>query len=311
MFLDNDERLLLFYQRPTPLTPESMAGFRKAGIRTIHFGARSMSWHELEPSPGNYNWGPIENVINQARQAGLKSIVDVYWRAPDWLKEGTIEIVRGPGTVNVAPDRVWDLPWLSVSPFSEYAMQAEAEFVEQACKHLTAPDVLCRYAMHYGGERILPFGLPEYTEEDCVNLVLRRQRIFAKYADELWTAFHPHMAEAITGSIDRTTHPHVGNEHLWACYDAMRKEFPNHTLNQFVTELFVHSSFNVHIEGVRVWVGAQFISGLRANAARAKDYGAYGLIMAHHGIDELDKQPTERDFGIVKEGLEILRQKYG
>ena len=40
MFLEDNERLLLFHQRPTPLTAESMKGFYNAGIRTVEETAK-------------------------------------------------------------------------------------------------------------------------------------------------------------------------------------------------------------------------------------------------------------------------------
>jgi hypothetical protein len=311
MFLGQDERLLLFHQRPNPLSRGSLESFRDAGIKTIHWEARYISWHEIEPEPGVYNWDVPDRIVQTAREVGLKSILDVYWRAPDWV-DGCLDIVRNAGTWFLPPDRTFPDSWRAIDPFNEESMKKEAEFLELMCCRYSAPDVLCRYAMHYGGERIIPFGVKsKYDEQFCIDTVVRRQRIFAEYGSELWTAFHPLLGTAAT-SVDATTVPYVGNEHISAVYSALVDEFPDHTLNIFITEFWprlgTFEIFDGHkekLEVVKKWVGAQFIDGVKANSRRVSDHNLWGLIMAHKGIDDI-YQPTGDDFRTVESAVKEL-----
>lgn len=310
MFLDRDERLLLFHLRNIELTQESLKCFRQIGIKTAKLGAQWASWHEIEPEPGVYNWDVTDEIVERHQRAGVKVILDLYWRAPDWL-EGIIDIVYDEGTTFIVPDRTFSLTWRAVDPFDADAMAHEAEFLERACERYSAADVLCSYGMPHGAERILPFRIRrDYTEQECVDIVLGRQRIFARYGDELWTTFHPYHARAETGSIDRSTHPHVGNEHLWACYAAMREEFPGHVLNQFLCAFFTDSGpWGCAIEGVKVWVGAEFPAGVVHHARILPDYDPWGLIMGHRHHTAVSQQPDSTVYARVEEALEILGQQ--
>lgn len=289
MFLDPDERLILFHQRMNPLTAVSLASFHQVGIETVHLGARWVSWHEIEPSPGTYIWDMVDEVVDRTRQAGLKAILDVYWRAPDWL-EGTVERFRTEGTWWLPPDRTFNMSWLAVHPFDADAMAREAEFLERVCERYAATDVLCRYGMPYSAERILPQGLV-YTEAQVVEAVLARQHVFAKYNSELWTSFHPGPATGIT-SVDGHTPEEVGNEHIRSCYRAMAQEFPGHVINRFVTEFFEPGGPYRHcvIDGVKLWAGAQYTTRVARNARRIcsnlkrDQWDVWGLIMAHRAF---------------------------
>jgi hypothetical protein len=161
--------------------------------------------------------------------------------------------------------------------------------------------------MHYGGERVVPFRIGGYDRDLCVNLVTRRQNIFAKYCEELWGVWHPFLAYAITASIDQSTPPDMGNEHLWDIYDEMIDTYPDHVINSFVTEFFVPGPVPVLPgRGVKNWVGAQFIAGLPKNAELMRGYpSVWGLIMAPYGI-ATKPEPTVEQFETVRRGLGVL-----
>lgn len=303
MFLDEHERLLLLHQRQNPLTQESLKNFAVAGVKTVWLDYYS-PWHEIEPSPGQYNWSVIDRAIGEARGAGLKVLVELYDRAPDWVP-GVLHPRTDTGCP-FGPDVVHGLSLAMVHPFHAEAMGREAEFLERACERLTAPDVECRYGMPHGGERILPPGL-SYTEQQVVNLVVERQRIFAKYSKGLSTAFH--LYPAIT-SVTSGTPEYVGNEHLWACYDAMKVEFPNHALNRILYEYWTAGGiWDCRIEGVKTWVGAEYTKNVVYAATHFNPRNVWGLIMGHaHRHDVHQPEPWEYDN--AAEAIEILEESY-
>lgn len=306
--MESDERLLLLQQRRNPLEQESLARFADAGIKTVRISPW-VSWHECEPEPGEYNWDAPDRIIDTARSAGLKVAVHLYDRAPDWLEEGKIEYFYNEGTP-FGPQLLWGGSWLAVDPFNTYAREKEAEFLEVALEHLTVPgEVECSYAMPYDAERILPFGLGEYTEKMCVDLVVERQRIFARYSSELWTAFHPHHADG-RGSVDGSTHPHVGNEHTFACYEAMRATFPEHTLNRILYMFFMPDSpLEPSPTYVKHWVGAEYAANVVAHAMVLDSLGVWGMVMAHSHDHYDPRQPYPGEYEEVAKAIEILSRR--
>lgn len=312
MFLEQHERLLLFHNRVPSfdLAVESLKGIRKAGIETAFLGPCWASWHEIEPKPGVYDWSVTDEIIARHRETGLKMILSLYMLAPNWL-EGCHNVARTEGTTDIPP--TFNFPGTSyrtVDPFNEDNMAREAEFLHRVCKRYSSPDILCCYAMPHGGERLLPSYLGKtYTEQNCIDIVLARQNIFAEYGDELWTTFHPDFATAKRGWIDSCTHPNLGNEHLWACYDAMREKFPRHTLNQFISIFFGPGGppDRYKNEDVKTWVGAEYVSGVVGNARKIPTYNLWGMLMgAQHRYAPNVKQPGLGEYAEVEKAVEIL-----
>ena len=330
MFLDTDERLVLLQHRVRPLSLEVLEGFRDAGIKTVRNSARTVSWHEIEPARGGpMDWSAVDQFVGLSLKAGLKVVLEFYWRAPDWVTAKQ-EFVRGPHTSFIDPDGVYEVDgkeasWLAIDPFHQDTLDEELEFLDKACQRYSSDRVLVGYAMPYQGERILPFWLPiQYTEEQCVDIVLQRQRVFAQYHDELLSAFHPWSYDPVTESIDRSTMPHHGTEHMHAAHRAILKEFPNHTLNHFISTYFAYGG-PFPIEGrkavgfpnhhpipyssnYKVWVGAQYTKGVVGNSLKADRYGLDGLVMGtggHHGNYEFG-DPNTWAFEQAARAVEIL-----
>ena len=310
MFLDQDERLLLFHHRQGPLSLDVLKGFRDAGIKTIKHAARQISWHEIEPTPGVYNWKAVDECIELSHQADLKVMLDVYWRAPDWINAKR-EWVRTAGTTFIDPDGIFDVSWLAVNPFDSKSMDQEEKFLHKICERYS-PDVLCCYAMPHSGERILPFFSNPYTEEQCVDTVLRRQKVFAEYYDELWTHFHPWAADPRIEAVDRSTPTWNGNEHMEAVHDVIIETFPEHTLNNFITVFFADAGpFKLPTrEWFKIWTGAQFTVGVVPNSRAIDTYGIHGLIMASSGINPQYQfgEPSTLEFDRTRKAIEILKR---
>jgi len=310
MFFDSDERLLLLQQRINPLEQESLNRLAEAGIKTVLFSEWA-SWHEIEPSPGQYDWGVVDGRIDMARKAGLRVGVQLYCRAPDWLETGKVEFFHSAGTSFIgSSDPTYGLSWVAVDPFNAEAMKIEAEFLERACEHYTVPGAVeCFYAMPYSAEIILPFGLGPYTAQMCVDVVVGRQRIFAKYSNELWTAFHPHHSDG-RGSVDGSTLPHVGNEHVSAVDGAMKTEFPAHTLNRlFYCYFMVGGPWPVSPRYIKHWVGAEYAQNVAYHATLCDGLGVWGMVMGHsEAISGVRRQPTSQEYDEVAKAIAILER---
>jgi len=305
MFLDSDERLLLLHQPANPMTPESLRGFRRAGIRTS-ICSNWASWHELEPSPGVYYWDTLDQVVESTISAGLKALIPLYFHPATWVPCIHYKIEG----IQAAPDDFWGLPWFAADTFDPDAMEAEREFLHRACERYTTDGVACFYSMHVAGERIVPPTRPDllgeghpahanyaYTEQQIVDIVLARQRVFAQYSDELWNAFHA-----------ATVHDGTGNEHLWTCFEVLKQEFPAHTINRLIYTFFSLGceGHQADIEGVKHWVGAEFCTNVVRNAGRIDPLGVWGLIMGPSHYELSPGQPAPGAFEAVAEAIEIL-----
>jgi len=305
MFLDSDERLLLLHQPDNSLTLESLRGFRRAGVKTS-MCTNWASWHEMEPEPGVYNWEPLDDVVARTRAAGLKLLIPLYFRPAPWVRCICYKIEG----IEEGSDGIWGLPWCAADPFDPDTMEAERKFLHRVCQRYTADDVTCFYAMHVAGERIVPPTRPDllgekhpaytnyaYTERQIVGLVVSRQRVFAQYSDELWNAFH---AAAV--------HDGTGNEYLWACFEALKREFPDHIINRLIYTFFSLGceGHQADIQGVKHWVGAEYCANVVQSAGRIDPLGIWGLIMAPSDPARGRRQSTPADFAAVAQAVEIL-----
>lgn len=291
MFLDSDEHIILLQQRPNPLTLESLRLFKQTGLKTI-MHIPMCSWHEMEPTPGTYDWSVGDAVIETARAAGFKSILGLYVRSPDWAWPYPIVAPWYNGGI----DTLFELPVHAVSCFNPAGLAAEINFLSRACEHYTAPDVSCCYAMPYGSERIIPPNMP-HTEQQVIDVVLARQRVFGRYGDDLWTAFHPKPS---------LNNEKTGNEHLWACYAAMKQAFPTYTLHRIIYTFFTLSRFKNDIPGTKLWVGAEYAANVLKHAQRISRYNAWGMVMCHsHSVYDV-RQPTPQEYTNTAAAVELL-----
>ncbi len=56
---------------------------RSMGFGWVQYG---VYWKEAEPSPGSYNWGNVDNIVNAARNSGLNVLIRVS-RPPGWARD--------------------------------------------------------------------------------------------------------------------------------------------------------------------------------------------------------------------------------
>ena len=323
MFLDKDERLMPLVTPQNPLPLDVLKSFKEIGLKTVRLESWAY-WDEMEPTPGVYVWDkPIEEYVELALQAGLKAVVHLYRRAPEWLpEEGKKDIAHDcssweiGGGDSVRPGKTW----LSVIPFHKETLRIELGFLEAACKHFSIPgEVQCTYSMAYGAERILPFRLGPYTEQMCIDIVLARQEVFAKYSNGLWSAFHPTCGmpeNTINGQMD----PHIGNEHATAVYAAMVEHFPKHIINRILYGFFAlpGSWSRSPLPNVKTWVGAEFPANVAHNAALLNGVRMWGMVMGcqpgyHSKRGSLTSENLDniaKAIKILNDGLSIAEENY-
>ncbi len=79
---------------PTAVTTHNQYGFvmalleNNAEVRTMGFQwvQYGVYWKDAEPTPGTYDWGHVDNVVNSARNAGLNVLLRVS-RPPQWARD--------------------------------------------------------------------------------------------------------------------------------------------------------------------------------------------------------------------------------
>ena len=264
MFLDSDERLMVVDFLCNQM---SFAGRKalhdEAGVKTI-LSESVVSWHEIEPVQGQYNYDRVNRYIDECRQIGLKVAFQFYVTAPHWV----------PGVmVRHGQCYHYDVPNAYVNPFNVDGFQAELEFIYRTLEHISAPDVMGFYGMPRNGERLLLKGMT-CTEEQAVDIVISRQACFAQWSDELWTAFHPN-----------TVHEGSGNEHFGAIYKALSRTFPTHTERRLLWTFF--SCRTPPKIDDRYWCGAQYARKVERNSAHLENAGGGGVIVGpYHPLKE-------------------------
>ncbi len=302
--LSDTERLLLMHTRNRPLPLEHLTRFAKIGVETAIVYSWT-SWHEIEPEPGVYRWELLDEIVERHRQAGLKVLLPLYNRAPDWVE---VAIDHEPvfGLVHDW-DPIWGLSYRDIDPLDDDTLALELEFVERVCERYTTSDVHCMHGVPGCGDRILPlhYGKP-YTEQQCIDLVLARQRLFAQYSDELWAAWHPAMVWGWTHPSGNVPEK-CGNEYIDVCFEAMRDEFPDHTHNRIAHTYFGGGGpqWGVGVPWAKTWVGAEYMTGVVGHAAQLQRHKIWGMIMEYGSTDDL---PTDEDYANVELALEKLRE---
>ena len=74
---------------------ENNVEVRNMGFQWVQYG---VYWKDAEPTPGSYNWGHVDNIVNSARNAGVNVLIRVS-RPPQWARDPVC------GTVDTCPPR--------------------------------------------------------------------------------------------------------------------------------------------------------------------------------------------------------------
>ncbi len=306
-FIGPDERIVILqynqYER-RDLTDDELARLADGGIKTV---ACYLRWQDSEPRRGIHEWSAIDRLVAQHRKAGLKTIVKVYCYAPtffpdNWYlraKSGDVQRHVGPRT----PEG--DNYTSTLSYWCPEAWAYHLQFVEEACQHFSAKDVLCinispangealipgnaylydahaieSYRQHAGRADIPDVALPgsptlDWLRETVIPCQVETQRIFHRYGGEYWTMLH-HAFETIpsTGNwlIDdlyRALHAELGDEHWGICYTVFR---PGDSRAPW------GAAQDVKRHGVKMLFASEGPEGLLRNTKDAIDQGARGML---------------------------------
>jgi len=153
-FLNETEFLLLMTHHTTRISDDDSDGeyamtvgdklrLREVGIRTAH---EQPAWQTIEPSKGNYNFGYLDKVISDNREAGLKSLLYVSgWRVPKWIpNEWRAKTANG----------VYENEMLSM--WNEEAQQHSDNYYQMLYDKYADPDILWIFGEYQGGEGAYP-----------------------------------------------------------------------------------------------------------------------------------------------------------
>jgi len=283
VFLDEEERLIVVDQKVSPISQEGKRLMREAGVKTV-LAEAVVSWHNIEPERGSYYWDDLDRYVNETREAGLKMLLATYCIPPSWV----------PGAYSLgAEEPNWHVPEVWLNPLNQEGAALELDFIHRLMERYAAPDTCCYYSMPATGERLMPPTLG-CTRGQAVEIVLRRQEVFAQYTLDLWTSFHPAAKQA-----------RVGNEHIYAVYSALEFSFPQHEQHRLLWTYFTSADCQWQLDW-RYWVGAEYAKNVVANAARLDKWGARGLIMSPKNWKDGPVTVDEEVISATRAALEIL-----
>jgi hypothetical protein len=293
---------------------------RDVGVKTV---ICYLMWYQIETAPGVYDWSSLDLLIERYRRVGLKAIVKVALFPPDFFAEDWYtrdqagNVQNRMDTTNGLGDWAY---YPNISYWNPVGWRYHLDFIELACKRLSAPDVLCINISPANGEALIfgknvlfdPAALASYrafTGTDgrpgdavpgsptldwmratVIPGQIEMQRIFHGYGGEYWTMLH-HAFETIpsTGNwlIDDlydALHREFGNEHWGICYTVYR---PGETRGLWGPEQ------DIRRHGVKMLIASEGPQGLLDHTRNAIDRGARGMLcgpmapyLGYNGLEE-------------------------
>src|SRR5215210_8688773 len=90
---------------------EDLYLMRSLGVTRLRYPVR---WHRVEPSPGQFAWDELDEVMTFMRAEGFRPIVDLVHHTsyPRWLKEGFADPRFGESYVRYAEAVAQRYPWV-------------------------------------------------------------------------------------------------------------------------------------------------------------------------------------------------------
>ena len=321
-FIGPDEHIVILEYNPYPgrtFSDPDLERLAAAGVKTI---ACYLMWYQVEPEPGVYDWSSVDLLVERYRRAGLKTIIKVCLFPPtsfneDWyLRDRAGNVQNKMSAVDSRGD--WEY-YPNISYWNPDGWQYHLKFIELACEHLSAPDVLCINISPANGEALIPGnnllfdpaavasyraftnsdGLPDNAVPGSPTLdwlratvipgQIEMQRIFYGYGGEYWTMLH-HAFETIpsTGNwlIDdlyTALHQEFGDEHWGICYTVYR---PGERRGLW------GPGQDIQRHGVKMLFASEGPQGLRSNTRDAISKGARGMLtgplapyLGHNGVE--------------------------
>jgi hypothetical protein len=254
---------------------DMLRSVQEVGVKTV---MRYVVWKDIETAPGEYHWDIMHQRIEEDRQAGLKTIVNVYTSAPAFFPE-EFYVHAAVGGLRLT---WWAYPNLLTSWGPGY--EVHLGFLKRCCEILNSTDVLCMRGTCEGGEVMFPHdpfpAIPNHfnLHKLAVEVMLQEQEIFhasTPYPD-LFTQLH-----------------HIADRHEQCCttdteriYSALREKFPDMIHDNITYSLLPgHPGIGKHLEdmkrfGYRGFVGSEYCQHLVEHTPRAMELGFAGFLTA-------------------------------
>lgn len=287
MFLDPTEHILIMDEVTCPFSLDDLKKLEGAGIKTV-FGNCFIRWDEIyKQGISELDWSSIDRNIERYLHTNLKLLLPTYYTMPGWfpsewyIKNTEIPEHRIPNYGN------------------EDFRNAVDNFINQILIHYA--DIQDRiqliYAIPSGGEFVIdPFmedNFP-FTDDDVIDFVIGRQKLFVKQHEEIWMSFHNWLGNARGWN----------REHLPLLYDALRDEFPyvprySIQFAHFMIGAFSTTDVSLQLKvkrynrkyGIQFFIGSQYCDGLIMNIDAAIQQGVRGFFTAPFHLEN-PKKPT-------------------
>lgn len=277
MFMPQNDRLIIMSDYINPLLPEEFIMLADAGAKTV-FMQGGFLWREMQPTPESpINWTMVDDFIGNARRAGLRALIPFVCSLPDWFPPDWYYSREISGSAhNIAsyinPDVATAIDNLLAEAIARYSvgvqfifgMPSDGEF--PTCFWPDRHDI-------------------DFSHEVLRDWVIARQRLFVLQSNEIWTAYHPYTRPA-----------------WWNCvYDGLKAAYPNSIHRQIVYTYWPHQQTNPDVEwyvqaqrgrGIGVFVGSEWVTGLRANMRWMQEAGLYGFLTCPNHYTQINKRIT-------------------
>lgn len=278
MFLSPDEHILIMDEIKRLFSLDDLLKLEDAGIKTI-YGNCFIRWDKIRLHSGDafgWDWSSVDSIIEKYLHTNLKLLLPTYYTMPDWfpaewyIKNTLIPEHRIPNYGNIDFRHTVD------------------NFINQILIHFAdiRDKIQLIYAIPSGGEFVIdPFledNLP-FTDEEIIEFVVGRQKLFVKQHGEVWMSFHNWLGNPRGWN----------NAHLPILYQAIVDEFPRADKYsiQFAhfaigaystTDLSYQSMVTSYKEkyGIEFFVGSQYCDGLLKNLDAAISQKVRGYFTA-------------------------------
>lgn len=275
MFIQDDEYILLMQDSlGGRFTLDDLKRLRDIGVQTIVYYP---FWRDIEVSLREYQWRSIDDAIQLARKAGMKSLFALYDHAPDHLFPPDWYLKAIDGRDYLGPYNQERF----ISPWNPEAWAYHLGFITNFCKRVSADDVMCFRTTSGGAESMFPQHFPYRLDgpywETMRRVLLEEQEIFYNAHDshELWTCFH-HAFDYLGTA---------GTEYAEELYKEMRNRFPDHrhysiSYTQFRNDVGGEDKNREEMQrlGLSMFGGSEYAEGLLTNTDTAIQQGFRGFI---------------------------------
>ena len=299
-FIDQDESMILM-DIPTVtgqlLDDEDLKKLHDAGIRTAQMFYHD--WNVIEPTPGAYNWDPIDRYLERLQRNGFKALImtptwGCAWFPDSWCAmtaHGKALDERGFGVLSPWNDAAqahligyyqalaarYNKPGQSMV-INAQQTSGETFFLNEPAYYDTC--ALGSY-QEYTGNAGIPTPKDPDTEqwlfESLLNMLLGQNKVLCESSGEVWMMQHPAIADFnLYGN---------GNQWIGQFLTAYRATFPEAQINQIYYTWVQWAGYWARMNFWRdtfktnVWGGAEYCEGLVSSVPAAIANGLRGLLI--------------------------------